>query len=177
MPVMVEHGDAATLRGGPGKGGGCRWFVGGPPGAGKTYVGEALATRYGWAHFDCERFHRDSEPHTFQRFLSDPGPFLPARLPTVVTWGYIPSFAATVRCLIDHGYRPVWLHGSRLHLDAALQQRARQDPSSMAALSDDIWALVSEAKAVVDGWQHVDAFTPDGRRRDVAATIAAWVTT
>jgi hypothetical protein len=151
-----------------------RCFVGGPPGAGKTYVGEVLEGRYGWVHFDCERFHRESDAGTFEAFLDDPGRFVPSGRLVVVTWGFIPPFAGAVRWFVDAGYCPVWLHGDRSHLGAALGLRARCDPAKAMVLTDELWGVVAEAKAAVEGWRHVDAFTSEGGRWDVAALIASW---
>jgi hypothetical protein len=148
-----------------------RLFIGGAPGTGKTFTGEALRSRFGWAHFDCEHFHVYADEETFAEFLADPLRFIPKKPKVVVTWGFIPEFVSTVQMLIGTGFQPVWLYGDKDLVDLAVRQRAESNPSAVIQPLGPPPDPEIDMKTAIPSWYEVDTFTPSGERRDVAAIL------
>jgi hypothetical protein len=148
-----------------------RLFLGGPPGAGKTFTGEALAERFGWTHFDCERLHVNADTEKFAVFLKDPLVFVPKQPKVVVSWGFIPEFVSTFLTFMDAGFQPVWLSGDSELLADSLRRRVLIDPSSVIEPNGSPINPEVDVKLVIDSWYEVDVFDKDGQRIDVAALL------
>lgn len=149
----------------------------GSPATGKTHTGQALESRFGWTHFDCEQFHKQVDAETFNAFLDNPAAFMPNTPQLVATWGFIPQFARSVKLLVANGFQPIWLFGDPARLDKELLNRSMSDPSAIKEMTDPLRALVAEAKQTFPLWQEVDVFAPSGERRDVAALLHEQFTT
>lgn len=147
-------------------------FVAGPSGSGKTTVGDDLASRYGWFHFDCEKFHLESDAAVFSRFLKNPMEFIPSEGNVVVTWGFIPRFIDTVRLILDQGFCAVWLTGKTNLLKASVRERGDvgphvRHPDDMA----ESLARAATSEELLTPCTKIQAFHPDGTRRHISQLI------
>jgi hypothetical protein len=146
-------------------------FLGGAPGVGKTFTGQALAKRFGWVHFDCEKFHVDADTDTFAEFLRNPTAFVTNARRVVASWGFIPEFASTARKFVSEGFQPVWLFGNAELVAAAVQQRTLNDTSSVVPINVPPYDADVNTKPLIESWYEVDVFTSNGARKDVAALL------
>lgn len=149
---------------------GCRTklFVAGVPGTGKTYTGNQLAERFGWVHVDVEQMHQTASAATFAQFLSNPTSFFPRVEHLVVTWGYIPEFAATAQRIVAAKFVPVWFTGDERHVQTVIERRGVNPASPLPA---NPYQVASRAQQFISGWDEIDVFNTDGTHIDVAQLL------
>jgi hypothetical protein len=140
----------------------------GVPGTGKTTIGNALATEYGFDHIDMEaddfalvRVFR-SHPKRFVRSISVGD--------VVVSWGFSPWVdLMLIERLIAAGFQAVWFDGDRVASLRSFLGREQGDPLREQTYYEQMAAVmqsgVAEKLAAVD----ICTFTVAGRYRSTRA--------